>query len=76
MGEWSASTSLYKMAFEHTWNKGELSNQAIHLKLLHYQASCHSTTGVPPTLLMIGRELNLRLNRLRPSATLRPPWDG
>ncbi|KAL0161729.1 hypothetical protein M9458_045454, partial [Cirrhinus mrigala] len=48
-------------------------NQAICLTLLHYRASQHSTTGVSPASLMLGRELNLPLDRLRPITPQRLP---
>ncbi|XP_028299780.1 uncharacterized protein LOC114461693 [Gouania willdenowi] len=34
--------------------------------LLHYRATPHTTTGNSPALLMLGRELQLPLDRLRP----------
>ena len=42
--------------------------QAIHLSLLQCCATQHSTTGVSPASLMLGRELNLPLDRLCPIA--------
>lgn len=42
--------------------------QAICLTLLHYRATQHSTTEVSPASLMLGRELHLPLDRLRPTA--------
>lgn len=35
--------------------------------LLHYRATRHATTGVSPASLMLGRELQLPLDRLRPT---------
>ncbi len=40
---------------------------AIHHTLLHYRATQHSTTGVSPAFLMLGRELHLPLDRLSPA---------
>ncbi len=42
-------------------------SRAIHHTLLHYRATQHSTTGVSPAFLMLGRELHLPLNRLSPA---------
>ncbi|KAJ8375478.1 hypothetical protein SKAU_G00060580 [Synaphobranchus kaupii] len=41
--------------------------------LLHYRSTRHSTTGSSPALLMMGRELQLPLDRLRAQADLAPP---
>lgn len=41
--------------------------------LLHYRSTQHSTTGSSPALLMMGRELQLPLDRLRAQANLAPP---
>ena len=40
--------------------------------LLHYRATPHSTTGSSPALLMMGRELQLPLDRLRAPAAVTP----
>ena len=40
--------------------------------LLHYRATRHATTGVSPASLMLGRELQLPLDRLRPTAAWAP----
>ena len=40
--------------------------------LLHYRATPHSTTGSSPALLMMGRELQLPLSRLRAPAAATP----
>ncbi len=42
-------------------------SRAIHHTLLHYRATQHSTTGVSPAFLMLGRELHLPLDRLSPA---------
>lgn len=47
--------------------------QALRHTLLHYRATQHSTTGVSPALLMLGRELRLPLDRLSPESPQRPP---
>lgn len=47
--------------------------QALRHTLLHYRATQHSTTGVSPALLMLGRELHLPLDRLSPGLPQRPP---
>ncbi|KAI3364021.1 hypothetical protein L3Q82_010786 [Scortum barcoo] len=39
---------------------------ALQSTLLHYRATPHATTGSSPALLMLGRELQLPLDRLRP----------
>ena len=41
--------------------------------LLHYRATQHSTTGSSPAFLMMGRELQLPLDRLRATPIERPP---
>lgn len=38
-------------------------NKALFLTLLHYRATQHSTTGVSPASVMLGRELELPLDR-------------
>lgn len=38
---------------------------ALNQTLLHYRASQHSTTQASPALLMLGREMELHLDRLR-----------
>ena len=48
-------------------------SQALRHTLLHYRATKHSTTGVSPASLMLGRELALPLDRLRSSAPVSPP---
>ncbi|XP_036384580.1 uncharacterized protein K02A2.6-like [Megalops cyprinoides] len=40
--------------------------------LLHYRATPHATTGVSPASLMLGRELQLPLDRLRPALAQTP----
>ena len=40
--------------------------------LLHYRATRHATTGVSPASLMLGRELQLPLDRFRPTAAWAP----
>ncbi|XP_034095735.1 uncharacterized protein K02A2.6-like [Gymnodraco acuticeps] len=40
--------------------------------LLHYRATPHSTTGSSPALLMMGRELQLPLDRLRAPVAVTP----
>ncbi|KAJ8332645.1 hypothetical protein SKAU_G00424340 [Synaphobranchus kaupii] len=40
--------------------------------LLHYRATRHATTGVSPASLMLGRELQLPLDRLRPTPAPAP----
>lgn len=45
---------------------------ALNQTVLHYRASAHSTTQVSPAVLMLGRELDLPLHRLR-APTARPP---
>ncbi|KAG7453524.1 gypsy-16 si [Solea senegalensis] len=39
---------------------------ALQSTLLHYRATSHATTGSSPALLMLGREMQLPLDRLRP----------
>lgn len=39
---------------------------ALNLTLMHYRASQHTTTQASPALLMLGREMDLPLDRLRP----------
>lgn len=46
---------------------------ALRRTLLHYRASQHSTTGRSPAFLMLGRELQLPLDRLRASVAAPPP---
>lgn len=46
--------------------------RAIHHTLLHYRATQHSTTGVSPAFLMLGRELHLPLDRLSPALPQEP----
>lgn len=41
-------------------------NEALSQTLLHYRAAQHATTGISPAKLMLGRELDLPLHRLRP----------
>ena len=41
-------------------------SSALQSTLLHYRATPHTTTGSSPALLMLGRELQLPLDRLRP----------
>lgn len=53
--------------------QGYTFKQAIHFTLLHYWASQHSTTGASPASLILGKELNLPLDRLHPSASQRLP---
>lgn len=38
--------------------------QAIRRTLLHYRTTQHATTGVSPSFLMVGREMNMPLDRL------------
>ncbi|XP_019737023.1 uncharacterized protein K02A2.6-like [Hippocampus comes] len=40
--------------------------KALQNTLLHYRATPHATTGSSPALLMLGRELQLPMDRLRP----------
>uniref|UniRef100_A0AAY4BPD3 Integrase catalytic domain-containing protein n=1 Tax=Denticeps clupeoides TaxID=299321 RepID=A0AAY4BPD3_9TELE len=49
-------------------------SSALQRTLLHYRSSLHSTTGVSPALLMLGRELQLPLDRLRPQPPLLTDW--
>ena len=46
---------------------------ALRHTLLHYRATKHSTTGVSPASLMLGRELTLPLDRLRCPLPSSPP---
>ena len=48
-------------------------SHALRHTLLHYRATKHSTTGVSPASLMLGRELTLPLDRLRSPTSLSPP---
>ncbi|KAJ8251690.1 hypothetical protein GJAV_G00224060 [Gymnothorax javanicus] len=45
---------------------GHAFTTALQNTLLHYRATAHTTTGSSPALLMLGRELQLPLDRLRP----------
>ena len=45
---------------------------ALNQTLMHYRASQHSTTGASPALLMLGREMQLPLDRLRAQSTTTP----
>ncbi|KAI2662268.1 Transposon Tf2-11 polyprotein [Labeo rohita] len=47
-------------------------SQAIHHTLLHYRATQHSTTGVSPAFLMLGRKLHLPLDRPSPALPQEP----
>ena len=47
-------------------------NTSLLQTLLHYHATPHATTGVSPASLMLGRELQLPLDRLRPALTQAP----
>ncbi|KAJ8333463.1 hypothetical protein SKAU_G00414710 [Synaphobranchus kaupii] len=50
---------------------------ALRCTLLHYRATPHSTTGSSPALLMMGRELQLPLDRLRaPTAPAAAPYQS
>ncbi|KAJ8351786.1 hypothetical protein SKAU_G00232620 [Synaphobranchus kaupii] len=50
---------------------------ALRCTLLHYRATPHSTTGSSPALLMMGRELQLPLDRLRaPTAPVAAPYQS
>ena len=47
-------------------------NTSLLQTLLHYRATPHSTTGVSPASLMLGRELQLPLDRLHPGLVHTP----
>ena len=52
--------------------QGYAFDEALNQTLLHYRASQHSTTLVSPAFLMLGRELELPLHRLRAPGTTVP----
>ena len=70
-GEAERFVQTFKLALNKSQNDGGTLSQRLSVFLLSYRTTPHTTTGVPPAELFMGRQLRVRLDLLHPAVRTR-----